>query len=178
MSSSLVYVGMDIAKATLDLFVPSQTQPQVRQFPNTPQGHTQLVAWLGPFGSVQVLCEATAGYERAILRCFHAHGIAVSCLNPRHVRHFARAQGRLAKTDRLMLKSCPLSVPVCNLPLNARRPQNNARWPNSWSAAVNSRSWFRPNAIAWSSPNTLVSVANSRPICARFNANCIKSIDG
>ena len=46
-----------------------------------------------------MICEATGGYERALVTALHQAGIAVSVINPRQVRDFARACGRLAKTD-------------------------------------------------------------------------------
>lgn len=101
MSEPLVYVGMDIAKATLDLHVPATPQPLTRQFTNDRTGHRALVAWLRKRGTVQVVCEATGGYERAVVSALQTATIAVAVVNPRQVRDFARAQGRLAKTDRL-----------------------------------------------------------------------------
>lgn len=101
MSESLVYVGMDVAKATLDLYAPGAAGVPSRQFANTATGHRGLVRWLRPLGEVQVICEATGGYERAALAALRAAGLAVSVVNARQVRDFARAQGRLAKTDRL-----------------------------------------------------------------------------
>jgi len=101
MSESLVYVGMDVAKATLDLYAPIPPRGQSRQFSNDRSGHRALVRWLRPLGVVQVVCEATGGYERAALEALRAAGITVSVVNARQVRDFGRAQGRLAKTDRL-----------------------------------------------------------------------------
>jgi len=101
MSESRVYVGMDIAKATLDLHVPAQPQPHVRQFTNGPRGHHNRVSWLRKRGLIHVVCEATGGDERAGGAALQAAGIAVSVVNARQVRDFAPAQGRLAKTDRL-----------------------------------------------------------------------------
>lgn len=49
----------------------------------------------------QVVLEATGGYERCVLRTLHQAGQPVSRVNPRQVRNFARAQGRLAKTNAL-----------------------------------------------------------------------------
>ena len=100
MSESLVYVGMDVAKATLDLHALT-VPPQPKQFPNTATGHRALGRWLQKFGPVQVVCEATGGYERAAVASIRAAGQTVSVVNARQVRDFARAQGRLAKTDRL-----------------------------------------------------------------------------
>ena len=101
MSESLVYIGMDVAKATLDLYAPIPPKGQSRQFSNDRRGYRALVRWLHPLGAVQVICEATGGYERAALEALRGAGLAVSVVNARQVRDFARAQGRLAKTDRL-----------------------------------------------------------------------------
>jgi transposase len=101
MSEPLVYVGMDIAKAHLDLHALSAAQAQRRRFGNDGDGHRALVQWLQSLDGVQVICEASGGYERAAVRALQTAGIAVSVLNPRQVRDFARARGQLAKTDRL-----------------------------------------------------------------------------
>lgn len=97
MSESVVYVGMDVAKATLDLYVSASS----RQFANTLRGHSSLLRWLHGLGLVHVVCEATGGYERAVVTALQAAGLSVSVVNARQVRDFARATGRLAKTDRL-----------------------------------------------------------------------------
>ena len=101
MSESPVYVGMDIAKATLDLHALTTPRPQSRQFTNDRTGQRALGRWLQKLGSVHVVCEATGGYERAVVAALQAIGLVVAVVNARHVRDFARAQGRLAKTDRL-----------------------------------------------------------------------------
>jgi transposase len=97
MEASFVEVGVDVAK--VDLQVATATQ-NVRYL-NTPAAHRQLIAWLGSLGGggVRVVLEATGGYERALVEALHAAAIPVSVVNPRQVRDFARAQGRLAKTD-------------------------------------------------------------------------------
>ena len=101
MSSAIVYTGMDISRDRLDLNVPTQNHRLQKAFPNDRQGHAALVRWLPRFGTVQIICEATGGYERSVVQALHAAAIPVSVVNPRQVRDFARAQGRLAKTDRL-----------------------------------------------------------------------------
>src|SRR5579863_654572 len=101
MSSPLVYVGMDVAKRTLDLHAAGEPRSQSRQFPNHPKGHRALVHWLQGLGTVHVVGEATGGYERAVVAALHTANMVVSVVNARHVRDFARATGRLAKTDRL-----------------------------------------------------------------------------
>lgn len=101
MSASLVYVGMDVAKATLDLHALTAPQPQSRSFANDPPGHRALVRWLQKLGSTHVVCEATGGYERAAVTALQAAHVVSAVVNARQVRDFARAQGRRAKTDRL-----------------------------------------------------------------------------
>jgi len=90
-----VYAGLDIAKATLQL----QLQSRSYDLSNSCGGHTQLIKRLAAVPGVQVICEATGGYERAVVAALHAAAIPVSVINPARVRQFARASGELAKTD-------------------------------------------------------------------------------
>src|SRR2546428_12676079 len=101
MSESPVYVGMDVPNAPRDLSAPAAPRAQSRQFANTAVGHRGLVRWVRALGAVQVVCEATGGDERAALAALRAAGLAVSGVNAPQGGDFARAQGRLAKTDRL-----------------------------------------------------------------------------
>jgi transposase len=48
-----------------------------------------------------IVCEATGGYQNALVDYLHAHSLRCSVINPRQVRDFARSRGILAKTDRL-----------------------------------------------------------------------------
>lgn len=90
-----VYAGLDIAKATFQL----DLQNRSYDLSNTPGGHTQLIKRLAAIPGVQVICEATGGYERSVVAALHAAAIPVSIINPSRVRQFARASGELAKTD-------------------------------------------------------------------------------
>lgn len=92
------YVGLDIAKARLDYTVDGVRAAHV---PNTPAGHQRLLQALQPVPHVRVVCEATGGYERAIVAAFLRANIEVCVVNPGRVRAFAHAEGLLAKTDRL-----------------------------------------------------------------------------
>jgi transposase len=67
-----------------------------------PPGCAALLARLRAVGTpVQVICEATGGWERPVVTALHAAGQALSVVNPRQVRDFARGRGRRAKTDRI-----------------------------------------------------------------------------
>lgn len=90
-----IYVGLDIAKQNLQLHL----EGRIHDLPNSPTGHRQLLKLLKAHPAIQVVCEATGGYEREIVACLHTAGIPVSVLNPARVRHFARALGQRAKTD-------------------------------------------------------------------------------
>jgi transposase len=89
-----IYAGLDIAKATLALYLAGQNY----NFNNDKQGLAQMLKLLRA-QQVHVICEATGGYERSAVRALHAAGIPVSLLEAGRVRHFACAKGRRAKTD-------------------------------------------------------------------------------
>ena len=94
------YLGLDIAKRTLDLS-PHPSLP-ARVYPNDAAGHAALVTALQTLrGPVQIICEATGGYEHQLLAALHTAQVPVTLVNPRQVRDFARAKGLLAKTDAL-----------------------------------------------------------------------------
>jgi transposase len=94
-TNPFVYAGLDIAKASLQLHLQSKSY----DLPNTAAGHAQLIKRLATVPGVHVICEATGGYERAGVAALHAAALPVSVLNPARVRQFARASGKLAKTD-------------------------------------------------------------------------------
>ena len=97
--STAVVVGIDVAKASLDVCV----LPHGEQFHCTtkPRCLQRLAARLGQLQPACVALEATGGYELPLVVELQAAGLPVVVLNPRRVRDFARATGRLAKTDRL-----------------------------------------------------------------------------
>ena len=96
-NNPVVYAGVDVAKATLQLHL----QDQQSEFSNTPKGLHQLYAQLQKVPSVHVVCEATGGYERALVKALHQEHIPVSVTNPARVRAAAQAQGQRAKTDQI-----------------------------------------------------------------------------
>ncbi len=92
------HLGLDIAKRTLELGAhPALAQ---RAFANDPAGHRALIAAVQQIAApIQIICEATGGYEHDLLAALHAARVPVTLVNPRQVRDFARAKGLLAKTD-------------------------------------------------------------------------------
>lgn len=98
MEKEMSYVGVDVAKAHLDV----RHGAMARRFPNTAHGHRRLVRWLKSLEKkVQIICEPSGGYEKRFVAALWALQIPVSLVNARQVRDFARARGRLAKTDEL-----------------------------------------------------------------------------
>ena len=104
-SRSSYYVGIDVSKARLDVaLLPSGESFAVG---NDEEGFDEILGRLeGPSSdSALVVLEASGGFERPLAAALAASGIAVCVLNPRQTRDFARATGKLAKTDRLDAKA-------------------------------------------------------------------------
>ena len=100
MNSAVTYLGLDIAKLTLELSPIQGTK--THPFTNDSKGHQRLVAHLKALpGDLHIVCEATGGYEHDLLKALFENNVAVSLVNPRKIRDFARARGILAKTDRI-----------------------------------------------------------------------------
>jgi transposase len=91
------YVGIDVAKAWLDIAVrPSGAQWRVANAEADLPALAEQVRALAP---QLIVLEATGGYERAVVATLAAARLPVVVVNPRQVRDFAKAIGRLAKTD-------------------------------------------------------------------------------
>ena len=100
MSATLVVVGIDVAKAQVDVSVLGAIL-EAQRFDNEAEGHSALAAALAPLGVVLVVMEATGGYEAALACALQAAGLAVAIVNPKQARDFAKSMGKLAKTDRI-----------------------------------------------------------------------------
>jgi transposase len=90
-----VYVGMDVAKATLQVHLNGHQF----EFKNDSKGHARLSEKLAKLTRPHVICEATGGYERPVVEACHKAKILVSVLNPAHTLAASQAQGKRAKTD-------------------------------------------------------------------------------
>jgi transposase len=100
MSASSVVVGIDVAKAHVDVSVLG-AKFDAQRFDNEAEAHSALAAALKPLGVALVVMEATGGYEAALACALQAAGLPVAVVNPRQARDFAKSMGRLAKTDRI-----------------------------------------------------------------------------
>jgi transposase len=92
-------VGIDVSKQTLDVaFYPERPGHLCT---NDPQGIAALVESLAPLQPRYVIVEATGKYEQALVVALAAAQLPVVVINPRQARDFAKALGKLAKTDRI-----------------------------------------------------------------------------
>lgn len=95
-------VGIDVSKARLDVALLPTGESFV--VPNSEEGFDELLGRFEDPRPTLVVLEASGGFERPVAAAIAASGIAVAVVNPRQARDFARATGKLAKTDRLDAK--------------------------------------------------------------------------
>lgn len=92
------FVGVDVAKARLDVAIHDGA---AWSLVHDPAGIAALLTRLHTEEPSLVVLEATGGWEAPLAAALDAAGIPVAVVNPKRVRDFARANGTLAKTDRL-----------------------------------------------------------------------------
>jgi transposase len=96
------FVGIDVSKARLDVAIrPTGEQLSVN---NDRRGIARLVKMLERISPELIVLEATAGFESMLVERFEARKLPAVMINPRQIRNFARASGRLAKTDAIDAK--------------------------------------------------------------------------
>ena len=116
--------GLTWAQAVLDVWVhPSGVSWRTA---HDASGREELVQALRPLAPYRVVMEATGGLELPLVAALSEAELPVVIINPRQVRDFARATGRLAKTDRLDARSlaefgAAVNPPVRSLPDPPRR---------------------------------------------------------
>jgi transposase len=92
-----VFVGIDVAKDSLEVCArPDSTR---RNFPNDNDGRIELARLLSGMKPRLVVMEASGGYEIPLVEALVLRHVNVVVINPRQVRDFAKATGKLAKTD-------------------------------------------------------------------------------
>lgn len=94
MTMTETYIGVDIAKDWIDIFDSGER----RRIRTTPPS---LRRFASACADKCIVFEASGGYERPLVQALEKNRIAFTRINPRHAREFARATGRLAKTDRV-----------------------------------------------------------------------------
>lgn len=94
-----VFVGIDVSEANLD--VARLPDGMVWRYANDAESIDALVARLAEAGATLVVMEATGGVETNLLVALSTAGLPAIAINPRQARDFARARGKLAKTDKI-----------------------------------------------------------------------------
>ena len=89
-------IGVDVAKGWIDTFTLSTLRHE--RIPTTKQA---LARFARSAKDALVICEASGGYERPLTEALARAGVDCARVNPRQAREFARATGKLAKTDRV-----------------------------------------------------------------------------
>lgn len=90
-------LGVDVAKDWIDIY--DLSSGRIARIDTTPRALSAFAAKV-PEGTL-VVFEASGGYERPLAEALEQTGAVYVRVNPRHAREFARASGRLAKTDRI-----------------------------------------------------------------------------
>jgi transposase len=99
MQSVPPFVGIDVSKATLDVAV--RPSGQSWHIDYDAPSVTQLIDHLQALEPARIVVEATGGLETAVVAALATAALPVVVVNPRQARDFAKASGRLAKTDRI-----------------------------------------------------------------------------
>jgi len=98
-NTSELFVGIDVSKDLLDVCI--HPTIEYKSFSNHEKGIGELVEFVSSLNPKLVVLEATGGYEMAVVSVLAARQQPVVVVNPRQVRDFAKATGKLAKTDRI-----------------------------------------------------------------------------
>ena len=94
-NTNTLFTGLDIAKSSLQLHLGGQ----FHRLSNNTKGHQRLLKYLRVHPAVHIICEATGGYEQAVVQLLQAAAVPVSLIEAGRIRHFAKAKGLRAKTD-------------------------------------------------------------------------------
>ena len=129
MEQEATYVGIDVAKAQVDVAVrPTDDSWEV---PHDQKGIRKLVAQMKALEPAMVLLEASGGLELSLVAALAAAALPVVVVNPRQVRDFAGLQGSWPRPTRLMLrfwltspKRSDLPCALCGMP----RPRPSTPW--------------------------------------------------
>lgn len=102
MITTPTYVGIEVAKDRLDLAI--RPSGECQRVGNDERGTEYVVSRLREVGPSLVVLEPTGGLEQPLAAALAEAGVPVAVVNPRQVRDFAKAVGKLAKTDALDAK--------------------------------------------------------------------------
>src|SRR6266498_225043 len=98
-----IFAGIDVSKNWLDVAVHEQEEAAFRTS-NDEAGIASLVKRLKKWKPTRIVLEPTGGFEMLVIAELTHAGLPVVVINAKRIRDFARAIGRLAKTDKLDAK--------------------------------------------------------------------------
>jgi transposase len=98
-ATSPSFVGIDVSKDRLDVHV--RPSGETFAIPRDGKGLEQLTNELRGLAPALIVLEATGGFEITVAASLAGANLPLAVVNPRQIRDFARATGRLAKTDAL-----------------------------------------------------------------------------
>src|SRR4051812_6777720 len=132
---SEIWVGVDVSKQRLDVAV--RPLEEAWSMKNDQGGIKALVGKLKKLAPQGIVLEATGGYEYELAFRLMKAGLPVAVVNPRQVRDFARAVGKLAKTDPIDAKILAHFAEAVKPPCRAVNEQQLEELA-SWSRAIDS----------------------------------------
>ena len=93
----MYFIGVDVSKESLDVYI--RPEKILLTFSNTDKGVQSFLGLLKKYKDCLVVFEATGGYEKPLKMSLIKNGVEHRVINLTRVREFARACGKLAKTD-------------------------------------------------------------------------------
>lgn len=94
-----MHVGVDVSKNHLDVAI--KESGESFRVENTALGLEELMGTLTPLEPTLIVVEATGGYEKEVALACGVASLPLAVVNPRQARDFAKAAGKLAKTDKI-----------------------------------------------------------------------------
>lgn len=116
------FVGIDVAKMSLDIYVSSSRQWHTAT--NRPKGYQKLLRHLPQPGTCLIVMEATGVYQRSVSIALLEAEHCVSVVNPRQAKCFAHALGILVKTDRVDARTLAMYAEQVR-PRTMKKPREN-----------------------------------------------------
>jgi transposase len=127
------FIGIDVAKATLDFCLLSKNATLLcqGQLANEPQAIGQFLAGLKARGyklaQIHFCCESTGVYGQRLIEVLAQHALALSVLNPAQIKFFAISVLRRTKNDKvdaqIIARFCRERQPLATLPLRSVEAQ-------------------------------------------------------
>jgi len=96
---SKVYIGVDISKNSLDIYI--HPQKTLLKIDNSEAAIKKFIKELAKHDNVQIACEATGGYEKLLAKLLKKSGYNLWIIDPRRIRGFIVSTGCKSKNDKI-----------------------------------------------------------------------------